>query len=195
MKSFKRIIVSVVAIGAITALSEAKAAPVSSELFIVSPAPGEVIASDEVTVQVRLPDGFELIDPQMHAEHTEGQGHLHLWLDALPNHADETSVVRTESGTYTYKNVFSGLHAIYVELYRNDHLQYDPPISAQVQFETFKELLTAPSDEVPASAPPTSKGGLFLPPGGGNTLLAILIIAIAIGILWYIFGKSRRKQK
>lgn len=191
MRSFKRIIVSVAAVGAIAVLSEIKAAPVSPELFIISPAPGEVIASDEITVQVRIPDGFELVDPGTHTAHKEGQGHLHIWLDAVANHAGETSAVLTDRETYTYKNVFSGLHTIYAEFYRNDHLRYDPPIAAQVQFETFKELLTAPGDEQTSAAPPTSTGGLFLPPGGGNTVLAVLVVAAGVIILWYWFGRKR----
>lgn len=161
-------------------------------LLIVSPAPGEVIAGDRVNVVVRLPAHLKLVDPQQKGEHVEGEGHLHIWIDTFPKHDNGLSQVLTDRLTYTYENVFSGLHTIHAEFLRNDHLRYDPPNAAEVQFETSKNLAERDDDQAPATAAPVSRGGFFLPSGGGNTLLAATVVVIAIGALWYLFGRKRK---
>ncbi len=159
-------------------------------LLIISPAPGEVVAGDEVFVEVRLPAGFSLADPSVPTQHVSGQGHLHLWLDAQPAHAEATSIILNSETQYRYANVFSGLHTLYAELYRNDELPYEPSIADEVNFETYREILT----------PPTDGGGVRVPPPGtpagrGKTALTIGLVVFIFAILWHFFGRRKSISK
>lgn len=152
-------------------------------LFIVSPSPGEVIQGKEVKVIVRLPSEVTLDDH-----------HIHLWLDTLPAHDNELAVSLEEIPEYTYVNVFSGLHKLYAEVYRNDHLSIDRKMFAEVEFETIdEEIRPAPNEDGQVQLPPDSEGGSFIPQGGGNTLFALALIGIGIALLWYIFGRQKTK--
>lgn len=162
-------------------------------LFIVSPSPGEVILSDKVPVIVNLPADLILANPAERQEHVDGEGHLHLWLDATPIHDDTVSVTLAEAPVHVYENVFSGLHTLFAEFYRNDHSPYEPLLAAKVEFETGgEELKPAPEGgEDPGVSVGDIYGGLFLPPGKGNTAMALVVVLLVIFILWYIFGRKR----
>lgn len=152
-------------------------------LFIVSPAPGEVIVGTDVKVIIRLP-----------SEITLDEYHVHVWLDTLPAHDNELAVSLEEIPEYTYSNVFSGLHKLYAEAYRNDHTPLDRKMFAEVEFETVgEEIKPVPADGGQPQIPPAEEGGLFIPQGSGNTLFALVFIAAAIALLWYIFGRQKRR--
>lgn len=152
-------------------------------LFIISPAPGEVIVGTDVKVIIRLPAGVTLDDY-----------HVHLWLDTLSAHDNELAVSLEEIPEHTYSNVFSGLHKLYAEAYRDDHTPVDRKMFAEVEFETGgEEIKPAPAKDGQQEAPPEGAGGQFIPQGSGNTLFALILIAIFIGLLWYIFGRQRRR--
>lgn len=165
-------------------------------LFILSPAPGEVILSDKVQVIVNLPKDLSLIDPAERQEHVDGEGHLHLWLDATLIHDDTVSVTLAEAPVHVYENVFSGLHTLYAEFYRNDHSPYEPLLAAKVEFETGGEELKPAPDAGEDSGVSVGDiyGGLFLPPGKGNTIFVIILVMIGSGVLWYFFGRRPRKK-
>lgn len=159
------------------------AAHASSALQIISPAPGEVIAGDKVKAIVILPDGFALDDY-----------HVHLWLDTLPVHDSSLGVSLTDTTEHTFEGVFSGLHTLYAEIYRDDHAPMTQRLYVQVEFETVnEELKGVPKDEGKVEAPPDGSGGLFLPRGKGNTALAIILVVVALAILWFVFGRSRKQ--
>ncbi len=158
--------------------------------MVISPAPGEVVEEDTVRVVVQLPEGFKLVDPALNSVNAQGEGHVHLWLDALPRHDDAVSKTLDVTPEYTYTNVFSGLHTLRAELLRNDHVSYDPPLVAFVDFETNGHVLTSQESSTPP-ATPEQDGGFFLPRGRGNSLVALAII-FAIGIiLWFLVGRTR----
>lgn len=164
----------------------------SPQLFIISPAPGEVIQGTRVKVVSELPANLTLRNPEIYTTHTEGEGHLHVWLDALPAHDDTISVVLHNSTEYTFENVISGLHTLHVEYFRNDHRPYEPSLYASVEFETVaEELKSVPRQEGSVEAPPETEGGLFLPRGQGNTTLTLLIVVLIVAILWHAFGRKR----
>lgn len=150
--------------------------------LIISPSPGEVISGSAVKVIVRLPSEITLDDH-----------HVHLWLDALPEHDSELAVSLEETPEYTYANVFSGLHKLYAEVYRNDHLPLDRKMLAEVEFETAdEELKPAPNKEGSVPLSPNREGGSFIPAGGGNTLFSLVLITIFVALLWYRFGRSKK---
>ncbi len=161
-----------------------------ARLLIVSPAPGEVVAGDAVFVEVRLPAGFTLADPNVEKQHVQGEGHLHLWLDAQPTHAETTSVVLNSEVQYRYTNVFSGLHTLYAEFYRNDEQPYEPRIADEVNFETYREILTPPVDGGSANVPPPAT-----PAGRGRIALAVALLIFAVAVLWNFFGRKKKLFK
>ncbi len=149
-----------------------------TRLFIISPAPGEVIQGKEVKVTVRLPAGVTL-----------DEYHVHLWLDALASHENELSAVLEEIPEHTYTSVFSGLHTIYAEAYRNDHVELDQRMFTKVEFETADEQLKPATDP---DSPPAVGDGSSIARGSGNTLFALAFIAAVIGLLWYLFGRQKK---
>lgn len=159
-----------------------------AQLFIISPSPGEVILSKKVHVILDFP------------QDSKGQPHARLWLDASADH-DKSISIMPDGKEYTFDNISPGLHTLYVELFytgdstwSNDR-PYDQPIFATVDFETIgEEIKPAPVVEEEAGATPGFLNGLFLPPGQGNTILTIVLIALAILILWYIFKHPRTKH-
>ncbi|MDO8505088.1 MAG: hypothetical protein Q7S48_00680 [bacterium] len=156
----------------------------SLRLFIISPSPGEVIQGKEVKVIVRLP-----------AKITRDEYHVHLWLDALPEHENELSVVLEDIPEYTYTDVFSGLHTIYAEVYRNNHVALAERMFTQVEFETNDEELKPATDPDGQTQPPSDGGGgLWMPQGSRNTILSLALIFIVIGLLWYIFGRQKKNR-
>lgn len=164
----------------------------AQELFIVSPTPGEVLSGSAVQVIVKLPEGIRLVNPEQYAANTDTDGHLHFWLDALPRHDDLTSVTITATPEYTYTNIFSGLHTLRAELVKNDHTPFVPPITAAVEFETMGQpikKIAVPSPSI--AVPPDAGGGLFIPRGSGNTALALVFIALAMAILWFVFERKK----
>lgn len=162
-------------------------------LFIVSPAPGEVIAGTDVKVIVQLPPAITLVDPQTHTANVEGEGHVHMWLDALSAHDDEVSVALVGTNEYIYHSVFSGLHTLHVALFQNDHTAYPSRFAAAVEFETVgEELKPAPIQGGQSPEPSVGGTGLFLPHESGNTLFGIVLIAVFVALLWYIFERRKR---
>lgn len=154
----------------------------STRLFIVSPAPGEVIFGNKVNVEIALPD-----------DNIGGEGDVYIWIDAGLDYNKETAVVLDETLKYTYTDVYPGLHTIYAE-YIGDDENAIYTHKTSVDFETIEqELKPAPVGDSGTPATPEPVGGLFLPSGGGNTILAIVLAVFAIIILWYLFGKKRKK--
>lgn len=188
MKFFMHLIGVAILGGIVTA---AYAGP--ADLFIISPAPGEVIFGNRVALKVELSSQFTLTNPELYPTHVSGQGHLHIWIDALPSHDDAVSSVLTDTLEHTLENISPGLHTIYVELFRNDHAAYEPRVITSVEFENTVTLISpqgeSPQPEVGA---PGSGSGIFLPPGRSNTILSIVLILVALLILWHLF--ERRKK-
>lgn len=166
-------------------------AQTAAAFMIVSPAPGEVVQGDAVRVVVQLPDGFTLVDPAVHTAHVHGEGHVHLWLDALPRHDDAVSKTLSAASEYTYTNVFSGLHTLRAELLRNDHTPYEPPFVATVDFETNGTALPSAGSSGQRAAPEQS-GGFFLPRGRGNSIVVLVIILVIAAILWFLVGRNKK---
>lgn len=164
-------------------------------ILILSPAPGEVISGTAVKVIVQLPPGMILTDPAAHPNPVDGQGHLHVWLDAAPNHDDGLSIVLTKTSEYTYQKVFSGLHAVYAEFYGNDHASYGTRYLAKVEFETVNEEIRPAKPEGNEPSAPESTGGLFLPPGRGKTFISIIITVFVIGVLWLTAGRPQKRGR
>ncbi len=151
-------------------------------LLIVSPSPGEVIQGNEVRVVVALPPEITLADY-----------HVHLWLDTLSVHDNEHAVSLEKIPEHTYANVFSGLHRLYAEVYKNDHTPLDQKMAAEVEFETVgEELKPSPPKWQQGGVPPEGNAGLFLPRGQSNSILATLIIIITVAILWIIFVRKTK---
>lgn len=168
--------------------------PDHPQLMILSPAPGEVIQGSQVSVKVKLPPEFSLVDPAVQTPHAGGEGHLHIWLDALPAHDDAVSVTLADSPEYQYAQVFSGLHTLHTEFFRNDHLPYEPRQAAAVEFETAGAEQVTAGVPVSVPVPPESSGGLFLPQRQGTMPIIIIVLIVAIALLWYSFGRSKEKE-
>ena len=175
----------------LTALAQTEPPP---RLFIITPSPGEVIYGDTVNVIVDIPSDITLVDPETNQEKQDGEGHLHLWLDASPLHDETVSVTPPERPEYTYTKVFSGLHTLSARLYHNDHTPYEPRLSAKVEFETVgEELKPARSRGEDAGISLNDwSAGLFLPSGRGNTAGVVAVLVILIGALWYFFGRKKK---
>lgn len=163
------------------------------DIFIISPAPGEVIVGSQAALKVELAPRFTLTDPELYPRHADGQGHLHIWLDTLPRHDDAVSTVLTDTSEYTLKNVAPGLHTIYAEFFRNDHAAYEPRVIGSVEFENTAEVIfPAGGVAAPGVGAPASSSGIFLPAGRSNAILSIALILAALGILWYLLGRKRK---
>ena len=185
---------------------KAAAADVPQSLItIVTPTPGEVISGSTVTVKVKLPEAFQLVDPVAHPAQVEGQGHLHIWLDpvrgsalsggdTLPTHADNLSKELIDSTAVQYDHVFSGLHTMYAEFFRNDHTAYGTKQAASVDFETVStEQVTSGGAGQKTEAAPEGSGGLFLPHTSGTMPVVVILLIVMIALLWYTFGRTQEK--
>ncbi len=169
--------------------------PSTQQLFIISPAPGEVLQGNAVKIAVKLPPGITLVDPATHTVLTPGEGHLHFWLDSLPKHDDATSVTVFGSPEYTYTNTFSGLHTLRVELFQNDHTSYAPPMIASVDFETVAQSIpqsTAQSRTIEVRVP---NKWLLIPHSRSNMIFASVIAVLALAILWFVVERKKKKEK
>lgn len=164
------------------------ATALSSQLFIISPAPGEVIIGKTVAVAIELPREIVLRDPQKFTARVENEGHLHLWLDALPAHDESISITLADKAEHILENVKPGLHTLYVEFVYSDHQPYAPRRSATVEFETVgEEIKPAVDQDGQVEAPPEVSGNLFIPAGKSRPALTLGIIGIIILILAYLF--------
>lgn len=162
--------------------AHAQASPPST-FHIISPAPGEVIVSNKVSVLVNVSQDFLL----------GKDGYIFLWLDTLertPENARITSEIQ-----YIFDNVPSGLHTLYGELVRAGQSSFEPKSEVKVEFETIDEEIkpVATSADTGNEAPPEANGGLFIPPGKSNATIVIILIILAVAILWYVFGRSSKK--
>jgi hypothetical protein len=99
----------------------------AATLSFVSPRPGEVLASDTVTVRVRL-DGGRL-SPTTTATPGEDSGHLHLLLDG-----DLVSMPTTLGTPISIGDLSPGTHTLMAEYVAADHGPFDPRVTATVRF-------------------------------------------------------------
>ncbi len=113
--------------------SAAAAGPV---LTVLTPADGQVIEGDTVTVVFQasnfniVPSTIPLSEAGMHPEvNRPGQGHVHLMLDLGP------LVVWYKADPYTFNNVAPGQHQLMVELVNNDHSSLSPRVMQMIQFQ------------------------------------------------------------
>ena len=184
---FSGVVVGVLLLVALPARTEQP-----GSFVILSPSPGEVIMGNTVQVKIALPEGLRIVDPAVHTVNLPGEGHLHIWLDALPRHDDAVSISISEGASeHTYPNVFSGLHTVYAEFLRNDHSPFDPKMSASVEFETVGTVVS-PGVVDGASASTDNKGERFFQRGKGSSV-GVLIGGILIGVvLWFLSGRNKK---
>ena len=148
-------------------------------LTIISPAPGEVVASNAVKVIVDVVGATVGKDSA-----------LLFWLDVPSAHTAENAKPLNFGAEYEFSKVPSGLHTLAVELVRTDYTSFTPKIEAAVEFETQGEILRGePRQEGQVEAPPDA-GAQFLPRGKNNTLLVTILAAVGIAILWYVFSRK-----
>lgn len=148
-------------------------------LTILSPAPGEVVASNMVKAIVSVA-GAEV----------GKNAALLFWLD-VPARAAENARPLNFGTEYEFSGVPSGLHTLWVELTRTDYTSFTPKIEAVVEFETQGEILRGePRQEGQTEAVPEDIGQ-FLPRGKSNTALVIVLVVVGIVIMWYVFSHKR----
>lgn len=145
-------------------------------LTILSPAPGEVVASNTVKAIVSVEGATVGKDSA-----------LLFWLD-VPSRTAENARPLNFGTEYEFSGVPSGLHTLGVELTRTDYTSFTPKIEAAVEFETQGEILRSePRQEGQTEAVPEDMVQ-FLPRGRSNTVLSIILAAVGIAILWYVFS-------
>jgi hypothetical protein len=113
---------------------------------IVAP-PGNIYAVGDVAVSVDT-NNFTITDKQAQAN-TEGQGHLHYFLDVdaptilhYPVDAPTGTWTSSAATSYTWHNVGRGSHTISVELVNNDDSPLDPPVVSTMVVTVVPELGT-----------------------------------------------------
>ncbi|GEM_PF-1148992 len=100
----------------------------------------------------------------------ETEGHFHVYLDG----GQEQRGAQTE---FRFENVAIGEHAIRVELHRNDHSQFDPPVVQSVQIKVIAR----------EGQPRTSGDAVFW---AGAVILLVVVLG---GGYWYFTKKPKHK--
>lgn len=168
------------AVAFVAAAQEAPAPSVS----IIAPADGQMFEKgEEITLQFRV-ESFLFVDFKNNTEPfpgTDNAGHAHLWLDDVSLNHDEAKKLLSDD--FVPLGVLpKGGHTVTIELARNHHQPYDPPVRTSVTFRV-------------------GDGGLFdggFGANGGGDSMRVRelggIALLAIGGLWFLVQKGAVKR-
>ena len=108
-------------------------------LTIASPKEGETILGDSFTLSF-VAGNLTYIDFAENKKSAANEGHLHLWLDTPEPSIKNTQEITTHDDIIL-KLSSPGNHSLILEVVKNDHSSYSPPIQKTVHFAS---LLPAP---------------------------------------------------
>ncbi|QGQ95487.1 hypothetical protein EHS13_11640 [Paenibacillus psychroresistens] len=114
---------------------------------------GDIIANDEVNLQVQL-NNFTLVD--RNTEHTPdtNQGHIHYWLDSNPTDPGAAVQIDKDPEHILLSNLKAGQHILTVKLVGTDH---QPSTETTTQIITFMVKRGNATDAATNSEPPKSE--------------------------------------
>ena len=113
-------------------------------LKITAPKKGEKIAGDSVTVRWES-SGVKIV-PAADAKMKE-EAHFHIFVDRkdwragveIPRDMEKEGIYHTAKTSQELKGLKPGKHEAHVVLSYNNHVPWDPPVTASVTFEAVKK--------------------------------------------------------
>jgi hypothetical protein len=102
-------------------------------VITASTSPTQLAPGADTTMTVEV-DNFNLADPATHTTPVEGEGHYHIYFDAVAGDALAIDHRRTVSVTIP-SDATGTIHRLIVSLRNNDHSEIDPPVRKEVIVE------------------------------------------------------------
>ncbi len=142
-------------------------------LTIASPKDGETILGESITLAF-VAGNLTYKNYEESKKNAPNEGHLHLWLDKKNPSRKNTQEIITHDDFYL-KLPSPGNHILTLEVVKNDHSSYSPPLKKTVNFASF----------LPAPLPSPSPTPI---PNPITTLLTKEVIFSLLGLLSLIIG-------